>query len=238
MLTLLTIVCMVGMAQDETVWKSLSFPDDYKSNNKCQTYAKTWTAKIGDDSWSVSNFNNNNWSWTYIKCGSKNNASVAAIVNDAAYTETVTKVVVKIKTASSLDKVNSVRLITASDKKCNNIVETIDGSFGSNSTFTGDLTFNVTKPAKNLFYKFVIDIQKTEGNGIISINGVDYYISNSETPTPLPPLPPLAPTHARHSHSPMARLRVLPRLKLPLQRATTTPTCLTLLNMQALTRTS
>lgn len=55
---------------------------------------------------------------------------------------------------------------------------------------------------------------------------------------PLPPLPPLAPTHARHSHSPMARLRVLPRLKLLPQRATTTPTCLTLLNMQALTQTS
>lgn len=183
MLTLLTIVCTVGMAQDETAWKSLSFPDDNKANNKCQTYAKTWTAKIGDDSWSVSNFNNNNWSWTYIKCGSKNNASVAAIVNDVAYTETVTKVVVKIKTASSLDKVNSVRLITASDKKCNNIVETIDGSFGSNSTFTGDLTFNVTKPAKNLFYKFVIDIKKAT-NGIISISGVDYYISNSETSTP------------------------------------------------------
>lgn len=183
MLTLLTIVCTVGMAQDETVLKSLSFPDDNKANNKCQTYAKTWTAKIGDDSWSVSNFNNNNWNWTYIKCGSKNNASVAAIVNDVAYTETVTKVVVKIKTASSLDKVNSVRLITASDKKCNNIVETIDGSFDSNSTFTGDLTFNVTKPAKNLFYKFVIDIKKAT-NGIISISGVDYYISNSETSTP------------------------------------------------------
>lgn len=190
MLTLLTIVCMVGMAQDETVWKSLSFPDDNKANNKCNNYTTTWTAKIGDDSWSVSNFNNNNWSeqnppiWDHIRCGRNKNASVAAIVNDAAYTEAVTKVVVKIKTASSLDKVNSVRLITASDKKCNNIVETIDGSFGSNSTFTGDLTFNVTKPAKNLFYKFVIDIKKAGNNGIISINGVDYYISNSETSTP------------------------------------------------------
>lgn len=190
MLTLLTIVCTVGMAQDETAWKSLSFPDDNKANNKCNNYTTTWTAKIGDDSWSVSNFNNNNWSeqnppiWDHIRCGRNKNASVAAIVNDAAYTEAVTKVVVKIKTASSLDKVNSVRLITASDKKCNNIVETIDGSFGSNSTFTGDLTFNVTKPAKNLFYKFVIDIKKAGNNGIISINGVDYYISNSETSTP------------------------------------------------------
>ena len=188
MLTLLTIVCMVGLAQDETVWKSLSFPDENKANNKCQDYTTTWTAQIGDDSWSVSNFNNAQWkTWDHIRCGSKSNASVAAIVNDAAYTEAVTKVVVKIKTAKSLDKVNSVRLIVANDKKCNNVVETIDGSFGSNSTFTGDLTFNVTKPAKNLFYKFVIDIKKTsktDGNGIISINGVDYYISNSETSTP------------------------------------------------------
>lgn len=55
--------------------------------------------------------------------------------------------------------------------------------------------------------------------------------------TPLP-LPPLAPTPARHSHSPMASLRVLLRLQLLLQRATTTPTCLTLLNIQALTQTS
>lgn len=190
MLTLLTIVCTVGMAQDEIVWKSLSFPDDNKAYNKCNNYTTTWTAKIGDDSWSVSNFNNNNWSeqnppiWDHIRCGRNKNASVAAIVNDAAYTEAVTKVVVKIKTASSLDKVNSVRLIVASDKKCNNVVETIDGSFGSNSTFTGDLTFNVTKPVKNLFYKFVIDIQKAGKNGVISINGVDYYISNSETSTP------------------------------------------------------
>lgn len=184
MLTLLTIVCMVGLAQDETVWKSLSFPDDNKANNKCQGYTTTWTAKIGDDSWSVSNFNNNNWNWTHIRCGREKNASVAAIVNDAAYTEAVTKVVVKIKTAKSLNNVNSVRLIVASDKKCNNVVETIDGSFGSNSTFTGNLTFNVTKPAKNLFYKFVIDIKKAGSNGIISINGVDYYISNSESPTP------------------------------------------------------
>lgn len=184
MLTLLTIVCMVGLAQDETVWKSLSFPDDNKANNKCQGYTTTWTAKIGDDSWSVSNFNNNNWNWTHIRCGREKNASVAAIVNDAAYTEAVTKVVVKIKTAKSLNNVNSVRLIVASDKKCNNVVETIDGSFGSNRTFTGDLTFNVTKPAKNLFYKFVIDIKKAGSNGIISINGVDYYISNSESPTP------------------------------------------------------
>lgn len=72
--------------------------------------------------------------------------------------------------------------------------------------------------------------------GQFFFNSVD--ITELDAATPPQPLPPLVPTPARHSHSPMARLRVLPRLKLPLQRATTTPTCLILLNIQALTRTS
>lgn len=71
--------------------------------------------------------------------------------------------------------------------------------------------------------------------GQFFFNSVDITELDAATPQPLPPL---APTPARHSHSPMARLRVLPRLQLLPQRATTTPTCLTLLNMQALTQTS
>lgn len=187
MLTLLTIVCMVGQAQDETVWKSLSFPDDNKANNKCQGYATTWTAKIGDDSWSVSNFNNNNWSWTHIRCGRNNAASVASIMNDAAFTEAVTKVVVKISEAKYLNKVNSVNLIVAKDQACNDIVETVAGSFGEGTTFTGDLTFNVTAPAKNLFYKLVFDMQKSgvskSGNGFIHVDAVGYYTGTSTPPT-------------------------------------------------------
>lgn len=95
MLNLLVLVSAAVMAQNETVWKSLTFPDENKNNNKCQNYTTTWTAKIGDTTWSVSNFNNNKWSWKHIRCGRKNNNSVASIMNDAAFTEAVTKVVVK-----------------------------------------------------------------------------------------------------------------------------------------------
>lgn len=58
MLNLLVLVSAAVMAQNEAVWKSLTFPDENKNNNKCQGYTKTWTAKIGDATWSVSNFNN------------------------------------------------------------------------------------------------------------------------------------------------------------------------------------
>lgn len=185
MLNLLVLVSAAVMAQNQAVWKSLTFPDENKAENKCSAYTKTWTAKIGDDTWSVSNFNNNNWGWTHIRCGRKNTASTASIMNDAAFTEAVTKVVANISEAKQLDKVNSVNLIVAKDQACNDIVETIAGSFGEGTSFTGDLTFNVTAPAKNLFYKLVFDMKGGSGNGFIHVDGIDYYTATSATSTSL-----------------------------------------------------
>lgn len=185
MLNLLVLVSAAVMAQNQAVWKSLTFPDENKNENKCGSYTTTWTAKIGDDTWSVSNFNNNNWGWTHIRCGRKKTASTASIVNDAAFTEAVTKVVVNISEAKQLDKVNSVNLIVAKDKACNDIVETVAGSFGEGTSFSGDLTFNVTAPAKNLFYKLVFDMEGGSGNGFIHVDGIDYYTATSATSTSL-----------------------------------------------------
>lgn len=185
MLNLLVLVSAAVMAQNQAVWKSLTFPDENKEENKCSAYTTTWTAKIGDDTWSVSNFNNNNWSWTHIRCGRKKTASTASIMNDAAFTEAVTKVVVNISEAKQLDKVNSVNLIVAKDQACNDIVETVAGSFGEGTSFTGDLTFNVTAPAKNLFYKLVFDMKGGSANGFIHVDGIDYYTATSATSTSL-----------------------------------------------------
>lgn len=191
MLNLLVLVSAAVMAQNETVWKSLTFPDENKNNNKCQNYTTTWTAKIGDTTWSVSNFNNNKWSWKHIRCGRKNNNSVASIMNDAAFTEAVTKVVVKISEAKQLDKVNSVNLVVAKDKACKDIVETVAGietvagSFVKETTFADDLTFNITAPAKNLFYKLVIDMKGGSENGFIHVDAVNYYAGTSDTSTSL-----------------------------------------------------
>ena len=185
MLNLLVLVSAAVMAQNEAVWKSLTFPDENKNENKCSAYTTTWTAKIGDNTWSVSNFNNNNWGWTHIRCGRKKNASVASIINDAAFTEAVTKVVVNISEAKQLDKVNSVNLIVAKDQACNDIVETVAGSFGEGASFTGDLTFNVTAPAKDLFYKLVFDMEGGSANGFIHVDAVNYYTATSATSTSL-----------------------------------------------------
>lgn len=121
----------------------------------------------------------------------QNNNSVASIMNDAAFTEAVTKVVVKISEAKQLDKVNSINLVVAKDKACKDIVETVAGietvagSFGKETTFADDLTFNITAPAKNLFYKLVIDMKGGSENGFIHVDAVNYYAGTSDTSTSL-----------------------------------------------------
>lgn len=112
-------------------------------------------------------------------------------MNDAAFTKAVTKVVVKISEAKQLDKVNSINLVVAKDKACKDIVETVAGietvagSFGKETTFADDLIFNITAPAKNLFYKLVIDMKGGSENGFIHVDAVNYYAGTSSTSTSL-----------------------------------------------------
>ena len=184
MLNLLVLMCAAAMAQGEVLSKSLTFPDENKANNKCSAYTKTWTAKMGDDSWTVANFNNNNWGWTYIKCGSKSAASVASISTDNAIADAIIKVVLDVK-STTVKSVNSVKLTVASDPDFEDVTETVTGDLGSNTTFSGDLTFNISSPAKNLYYRVDVDCPKTSANGVFSLNSVKYYSGTSDVNTTL-----------------------------------------------------
>lgn len=187
-LNLLVLVCAAVMAQTtgDAVYKSLTFPDDNSAKNGVQNYTSTWTAMNGDDSWTITNFNNNKWgsNWTYIKCGSKSAASTGSIATDNAFEEAVTKVVLDVKSAT-VANVTSLTLIVASDKDFENVVETSTGDLGKNTTFTGDLTLTVSAPAKNLYYKVVVECSKAKGNGIFSLNGVKYYSTTGDISTKL-----------------------------------------------------
>ena len=179
----------VAVAQELTPYKSLTFPDENKDNNKKQSYTTTWTAKIGDDSWSISNFNNNSWTnnWTYIKCGTKSAASVGTITNDKAFDKAIDKVIVGLTATKS--NVNSIKLIVASDKECSNVVETITGDISKASSKTkSNVEFAIAAPSTGLFYSLVVDCKKGSSNGIVCIYNVDYYASASSSTVKAPEL--------------------------------------------------
>jgi len=157
----------------DEVYKTLSFPDDNSANNKLSAYDQTWTAVIGSDSWEIGNFNNNSWnsSWSYIKCGRKNNASVATITTGAAIDKAITKVVVTID-AITASKINSIKLSTSN----NGSSWTEAGSF---SKAIGAQTVTLSSPTANLYYKLEFDCASGSSNGLVTVSKVEYYYDNA-----------------------------------------------------------
>lgn len=151
----------------------MSFPDDNKNNNHAGAYTETWTAKIGDFSWKITNFNNNNWNnnWTYIKAGSKKVASVATIDNTTPFDKAIGKIVVGIENDVEARFVNSICLQVASDVNFSNVIETVKLTYYKKT----DFVFNVSAPQANLYYRLKFDLKQGSRNGFVQVNKVEYY---------------------------------------------------------------
>ena len=67
-----------------TPYKVLTFPDEGTEGKDINGYDKTWKATMGEDVWTIENFNTYQWNgWKFIKCGRKKDASVASITSPA-----------------------------------------------------------------------------------------------------------------------------------------------------------
>ena len=152
-----------------TPYKVLTFPDEGTEGKTIGAYDKTWKATIGEDVWTIENFNSNTWNnWKYIKCGSKKDASVASITSPAI-DQPISNIVLTIDNITKA-KINSIKLQVATDADCKNVTEEIPAKIED-----GDLIFKPTKPAANNYYKFVFDCQKGSRNGLIQVSKIAYY---------------------------------------------------------------
>lgn len=164
---------IVNMAFGQA-YKTLTFPDDNKATNGIGAYDKTWTAKIGKDTWSIVNFNNNHWNdnWKWIKCGGKKAALVGTITTDFAIDKAISSVVVVIDNIVDDDYVNSIKLEVTSDKEGKTVLETVN----LEKIATGDAVFTIKTPKENCYYKLAIDCKKhASKNGLVSVKKVEYY---------------------------------------------------------------
>ena len=152
-----------------TPYKVLTFPDEGTEGKTIGAYDKTWKATIGEDVWTIENFNSNTWNnWKYIKCGSKKDASVASITSPAI-DQPISNIVLTIDNITKA-KINSIKLQVATDADCKNVTEEISAKIED-----GDLIFMPTKSAANNYYKFVFDCQQGSNNGLIQVSKIAYY---------------------------------------------------------------
>lgn len=153
-----------------TPYKVLTFPDEGTEGKTISAYNKTWKATIGEDVWTIANFNTNKWdrNWKYIRCGSKNFESVASITSPAI-DQPISNIVLTIDKITK-SSINSIKLQVATDADCKNVTEEISAKIED-----GDLIFKPTKSAANNYYKFIFDCQKGSSNGLIQVSKIAYY---------------------------------------------------------------
>lgn len=164
----LAFVASVTFAET-TPYKVLTFPDEGTEGKTIGAYDKTWKATIGEDVWTIENFNSNKWNnWKYIKCGSKKFESVASITSPAI-DQPISNIVLTIDNITK-SSINSIKLQVATDADCNNVTEEIPAKIED-----GDLIFTPTKSAANNYYKFVFDCQQGSNNGLIQVSKIAYY---------------------------------------------------------------
>ena len=144
------------------------------NTNKTGGYTAALTTVANGITLTSQNFNSNNNEWAYIRCGRKSDPSVATI-STGAMSQTITKVVVTIDSVLDASKVNSFKLIVATDASFTNVVETINGTIG-----TGAKTFNITNPQAGLYYQIVFDCSAHGSkNGIVQVSGVEFFGYNA-----------------------------------------------------------
>jgi hypothetical protein len=152
-----------------TPYKVLTFPDEGSEGKAVSSYTATWKATIGEDIWTIANFNTNKWNnWKYIRCGRRNVASVASITSPAI-DQPISNIVLTIDNITK-SSINSIKLQVATDADCNNVTEEISAKIED-----GDLIFKPTKSAANNYYKFVFDCQAGSKNGLIQVSKIAYY---------------------------------------------------------------
>lgn len=167
----LLLLMVVSIGWSEEVYKTALFGASYNSES-ISSYSATWTATNEGFIVTLTNFNNNKNGWSYVKCGSKKNASVATITTTSSIDKAITKVVVTIDDITA-NSVNSIKLYTSSD----NSTWSEAGSF---SKAIGAQEVALASPTANLYYKVEFDCAQGSTNGLVTVSKVEYYYNPSD----------------------------------------------------------
>ena len=186
---LLVLLFTLGVGEmwgTETICKTLDFSDsDFRSGNGTTSQATTWTATKSTTTWSIYGFHNNNWgsSWTKIRAGSKKSKAgdaaktgTGTISTSFSCSEAITKVVVTTAScaATSDRKLTGTKIVLASNSTfTENVVEYT----GPTTATSNEMTFTVTTPTANRYYKLSFTwYNNTTGTAeVIEVSKVEYY---------------------------------------------------------------
>lgn len=157
-------------AAGEIAYKELTFPDENKESNKVTRYDKEWEAKIGEDTYKITNANNNSWKWTFIRFGSKAGKSVGTIISPV-FEKAVKKVELTIDDITA-SNVNAITISTADSNTATDYDWSKPIDFKLEA---GAQSVTLPSPAKSKSYKITVDCKEGSSNGFVQLSKVAFF---------------------------------------------------------------
>ena len=158
----------IKVTQNGAVTKTytLQFGKDYNSK-AISAYESSWSATCDGFTWTMTNWNNNQNGWNYVKAGSNKKALVATITTEKTIPEAISTVTMTID-AITATYVNSIKLeVLSADGKT--VKETISGKVQK-----GDCVFNIANSQQNCKYRITVDCKQSKDNGPVQVSKVVY----------------------------------------------------------------
>lgn len=153
--------CVLG-----SVSYTLMFGTGYNQSS-INNYTSTWNVIYDGFECTLANWSNNRNGWDYVKAGRGGTASVATITTSSPIQEAMTAVTVTVDAVTN-EKIRSLKLYVSSD-----------AGFTSPDVYsatpsTGDVTFSITDPVPDAYYKIEVDCAEGGGssNGLITVSKV------------------------------------------------------------------
>lgn len=190
---------LMGMsAMAQAAVYTLTF--DYQKNSKAVSgYLATTTFSVEDNvmTFNMAAFNNNNNGggqtnsaggaqiWEFVRCGRKNNASVATITTGSAASSVINSVVINAKKNKSgaNDKATTAELLVADNADFTG-AHSYTFDVNSLTSDNADITVPVTVAAANMYYQIKIDMPSNTNNGWLQINKVTFYSNTAVAKDP------------------------------------------------------
>ena len=171
-LTVLFTLGVGSMWGAEEVYKETIF-NSSNNSGKISSYSNSWSNTTNSFKVNITNANNNNNGWAYIKMGSSSSASTGTIITASSIDKKITKVSLNIGAITS-GNVTSIKLY----KSTNNSTWVEIGSF-SKSTNWQNVVISDANQGTNLYYKIEAVCTKASKNGPLQINGLRFYIEDT-----------------------------------------------------------
>ena len=149
------------MSQQEV---ALTFPDG--NSQKISGYTNEWSVTLEENTWIITNANNNNNGWDYIRIGAKSSTSTSTI------SFTSEKSVSKIVVYTAYIRGSATATLSVVNSQGETILSTEPQTIGNG---TESVAFDVSGAKQNCTYVLTFVCNNTSGsNGVIDISKVTY----------------------------------------------------------------